>query len=190
MSGISVPRGWKTEGPNVVNSAPDRNGQTAYQQQDFRPPIQTCCNGRDGRDGKDGRDGIDAIGPSAYDVWLSLGNVGTEFDFIASLKGPAGDPCEPCKDGVDGVDGVDGRDGVDGQDGDSAYDVWIKNGNVGSEADFLESLVGTDGVDGEDCDCSPSCIIESVEVELRGQQIVVTITDSCGNVVSGSDSPN
>ena len=178
MSGVSVPRGWRTEGPNVVNSAPYRNRQRDYQQQDFRPTVQTCCNGRDG---KDGRDGIDAIGSSAYDVWLSLGNVGTEFDFIASLKGPAGDPCEPCKDGVDGVDG---------QDGDSAYDVWINNGNVGSEADFLESLVGADGADGEDCDCPPSCIIQSVEVELRGQQIVVTITDSCGNVVSGSDSPN
>ena len=28
-----------------------------------------------------------ATGKSAYEVWLSQGNVGTEADFIASLKG-------------------------------------------------------------------------------------------------------
>lgn len=31
-------------------------------------------------------------GLSAYDIWLSLGNTGTEQDFIDSLKGAKGDP--------------------------------------------------------------------------------------------------
>lgn len=31
------------------------------------------------------------------------------------------------------------------EDGDSAYDVWINNGNTGTEQDFLDSLVGEDG---------------------------------------------
>jgi len=38
--------------------------------------------------------------------------------------------------------------GVVGSDGASAYDVWIAEGNTGSEADFLASLVGADGAPG------------------------------------------
>jgi hypothetical protein len=32
-----------------------------------------------------GQDGL-----SAYEIWLNLGNTGSEADFIASLTGPAG----------------------------------------------------------------------------------------------------
>ena len=46
-------------------------------------------NGVDGAAGKDGADGAAGKdGASAYDVWLSLGNVGTEQDFINALKAP------------------------------------------------------------------------------------------------------
>ena len=41
-------------------------------------------NGKDGINGTNGRDGID--GKSAYQVWLELGNSGSEQDFINSLK--------------------------------------------------------------------------------------------------------
>lgn len=37
------------------------------------------------------------------------------------------------------------NDGVDGQNGASAYQVWLNEGNTGTEADFLESLVGSGG---------------------------------------------
>lgn len=40
------------------------------------------------KDGEDGDDGLP--GASAYQVWLSLGNQGTESDFISSLKGKDG----------------------------------------------------------------------------------------------------
>jgi uncharacterized protein (TIGR02145 family) len=70
-------------------------------------------------------------GMSAYEVWLDLGNTGTEQDFIDSLKGPEGDPGDP------------------GADGDSAYDVWIEAGNTGTEQEFLDSLIATDGSDGD-----------------------------------------
>lgn len=40
------------------------------------------------------------------------------------------------------------RDGRDGVDGKSAYDLWLANGNTGSETDFLESLKGPKGADG------------------------------------------
>lgn len=42
----------------------------------------------------------------------------------------------------------DGKDGKDGVNGKSAYDLWLANGNTGSEADFLESLKGPKGADG------------------------------------------
>ena len=44
--------------------------------------------GPEGPPGADGQDGADGL--SAYEIWLDLGNTGTEDDFIASLEGPAG----------------------------------------------------------------------------------------------------
>src|SRR5690606_12658824 len=41
-----------------------------------------------------------------------------------------------------------GEDGTDGDDGRSAYQVWLDNGNTGSETDFLNSLKGVDGETG------------------------------------------
>ena len=46
------------------------------------------ATGGDGPQGIAGNDGAD--GDSAYDIWLSLGNTGTQQDFIDSLTGPAG----------------------------------------------------------------------------------------------------
>lgn len=52
-----------------------------------------------------GEDGVD--GDSAYQIWLNLGNVGTEQDFIDSLVGPAG-PAGPT--GPQGPQGLPGED--------------------------------------------------------------------------------
>lgn len=38
----------------------------------------------------------------------------------------------------------------DGADGLSTYEIWLQQGNTGSEADFLESLKGANGKDGAD----------------------------------------
>jgi hypothetical protein len=35
--------------------------------------------------------------------------------------------------------------GIPGATGKSAYEIWIEEGNVGTEQDFLDSLVGADG---------------------------------------------
>ena len=51
--------------------------------------------------GKDGYQGSD--GKSAYQIWLDAGNIGTEEDYLNSLKGADGDP------GKDGEKGADGR---------------------------------------------------------------------------------
>jgi hypothetical protein len=45
------------------------------------PPGSQGAPGNDGIDGFDGQNGL-----SAYEVWLSLGNVGTEQDFIDSIS--------------------------------------------------------------------------------------------------------
>lgn len=70
-----------------------------------------------------------ATGKSAYDIWISLGNVGTTTDFINSLKG---------------VPGI----GNTGADGLSSYQIWLNAGNTGTQAQFLASLVGVSGKDG------------------------------------------
>lgn len=85
-------------------------------------------------------------GASAYDVWIALGNSGTEQEFLNTLVGEEG------KDGYKGTDGLSvlGISGDHGDHGHSAYQLWLDAGNDGSEADFLESLVGAAGSDGVD----------------------------------------
>jgi hypothetical protein len=107
----------------------------------------TGASGPQGPAGLTGSQGpVGAKGSSAYQVWLDDGNVGTETDFLNSLKGPAG-PAGPAgapgaagTNGVNGVDGVQGSQGPAGPSGDSAYEVWLNQGNTGSEQDFLDSI--------------------------------------------------
>ena len=54
-------------------------------------------NGVNGLNGTDGANGV-----SAYEVWLSLGNTGTEQDFIDSLTGPSGNGIESTTNNGDG----------------------------------------------------------------------------------------
>ncbi len=51
-------------------------------------------------------------------------------------QGPQGEPGQPGEPGEPGAQGL------------SAYQIWIEEGNVGSEADFLASLVGPPGEGG------------------------------------------
>lgn len=96
-------------------------------------------------------------GLSAYETWLSLGNSGTETDFISSLKGERGqrgskgekgEKGDTGEQGLQGIQGENGRDGVDGQDGKSAYETWLSLGNSGTEIDFIASLKGEQGLQG------------------------------------------
>jgi hypothetical protein len=68
------------------------------------PVGATGVTGPQGDVGPQGEIGIQgpsgASGLSAYEVWIASGNVGTEQEFINSLKGPKGDS------GISGVDGV------------------------------------------------------------------------------------
>lgn len=112
-----------------------------------------------------GPQGID--GKSAYQVWLDLGNTGTEADFIASLTGPQGADGKSAYQiwldlgntgteadflasfvGPQGSAGAPGTNGTNGTDGDGAYTNWLNQGNTGTEADFLATLVGPQGPPG------------------------------------------
>lgn len=108
----------------------------------------TGFTGPAGQDGADGTDGAD--GPSAYQLWLDAGNSGTPEEFLESLIGPAGLDGSDGQDGTDGTNGINGTNGVNGAAGLSAYELWVAQGNPGTEADFLASLVGADGSDGTD----------------------------------------
>ena len=122
---------------NVVNS---RTYNFLPNDQNFRIIRHITTTATAGQDGMDGMDGA-----SAYQIWLNAGNSGTMQDFLDSLVGPAGAMGAM---GAAGRDGTDGIDGTDGADGDSAYQIWLDNGNHGTMQDFLDSLVGMDGADG------------------------------------------
>lgn len=50
--------------------------------------------------------------------------------------------------GTQGVQGIQGIQGIQGEVGDSAYQVWLSEGNSGTESDFLADLVGEQGPQG------------------------------------------
>lgn len=108
-------------------------------------------------------------GKSAYEIAVEHGFVGTETEWLESLKGVDGkdgvngkDGCDgrngvdglPGKDGKSGADGLPGRDGIDGIDGKSAYIIAVEHGFSGTENEWLQSLKGADGRDGVTLDMS------------------------------------
>ncbi len=135
------PSGFEGENSNVPPT-PD-----LYQQ--LLQKIQSASKGTDGK--------------SAFEIAVEHGFVGTETEWLESLKGVDGkdgvngkDGCDgrngvdglPGKDGKNGADGLPGRDGIDGTDGKSAYIIAVEHGFSGTENEWLQSLKGADGRDG------------------------------------------
>jgi hypothetical protein len=62
-------------------------------------------------------------------------------------QGPAG---QNGTNGVNGTDGINGTNGANGQNGLSAYEIWLSQGNTGTESDFLNSVTaGAQGIPGQ-----------------------------------------
>lgn len=61
-------------------------------------------------------------------------------------EGPRGLKGSQGETGPQGLEGLPGTDGSNGTDGKSAYQIWLDEGNVGKELDFLESLTGEPGL--------------------------------------------
>lgn len=93
----------------LPGNTPERDEQIRLVNDQFGNNPQNPIPGKDGKDGKDGK--------SAYEIWLSLGNEGSETDFIASLKGPKGDPGEQGPVGPQGPKGEPGPQGLKGDTG-------------------------------------------------------------------------
>ena len=139
----------------------DNNGNTIVT---FTDNSQIVING-----GKKGDNGLQGPqGESAYQVAVDAGYVGSESEWLASLKGekgdqgPKGDPGEqglqgpkgdPGEQGIQGPKGDPGEQGIQGPKGDpgeSAYQVAVNNGFVGTEDEWLASLKqGPKGDQGE-----------------------------------------
>lgn len=121
-------------------------------------------------------------GKSAYEVAVAYGFVGTEVEWLESLKGVDGkdgvngkDGCDGRngvdgllgKDGKDGADGLPGRDGIDGIDGKSAYIIAVEHGFSGTENEWLQSLKGKDGITPDMSDYATKADIAELQEQIR-----------------------
>ena len=104
------------------------------------PTGATGPQGTNGANGTNGNNGL-----SAYQIWLNAGNTGTEAQFLTALRGATG---SAGPQGTAGTNGANGVNGVNGQDGLSAYQIWLNEGNIGTEAQFLTALRGETGAQG------------------------------------------
>jgi hypothetical protein len=87
-------------------------------------------------------------GLGAYDLWLKMGNKGTEQEFLAALVGKPGANGYVGSDGITGAPGADGAPGTPGATGatgKSAYQLWLDDGHTGTPTDFINSLTGAAG---------------------------------------------
>jgi hypothetical protein len=131
------------EGPQGIQGVEGPKGDTG----DEGPQGIQGVQGNPGTPGTPGEDGTDGIdGDSAYQVALDNGFVGTQPQWLASLVGPEGPEGDQ---GIQGIQGEPGNDGAPGADGDSAYEVAVTNGFVGTESAWLASLVGPEGPQGD-----------------------------------------
>jgi len=87
---------------------------------------------------------------------------------------------------------VPGDPGSPGPEGESAYDLWILEGNVGTEQDFLDSLVGPAGPEGPSGNASAAYTHDQAFsqdvwtiVHNLGFRPNIAVFDSAGNEVEG-----
>lgn len=142
------PSGFEGENSNVPPT-PD-----LYQQ--LLEKIQSASKGTDGK--------------SAFEIAVEHGFVGTETEWLESLKGVDGKDGVNGKDGCDGRNGADGLPGRDGIDGKSAYIIAVEHGFSGTETEWLQSLKGADGKDGitpDMSDYATKADIAELEEQIR-----------------------
>ncbi len=108
----------------------------------WKPKTLQSISGNDGNDGEDGEDGA-----SAYEVAVENGFVGTEQEWLDSLKGEQGDPLDYNDLTPEQITSLKGEKGDDGL---SAYEVAVRGGFTGTEAQWLASLKGETGDTGGD----------------------------------------
>lgn len=152
--------------------------------------------GEKGDKGDTGAKGSD--GKSAYEIWLSLGNSGTETDFINSIKGEKGDKGEQGLQGIQGEKGEQGEKGSDGQDGfspaitiaentETSYKLLITDKNSSFTTPNLRTSGGSVTVDDSLSDSSENPVqnkIISGEISSLWNQMS-TLNDLISSIQSG-----
>jgi hypothetical protein len=123
------------------------------EQGEVGPQGEQGIQGEPGPKGDTGDPGLDGL--SAYEVAIDNGFVGTEAEWLVSLVGPQGETGETGPQGEQGIQGIQGEQGEPGTpgeagaDGLSAYEIAVADGFVGTESEWLASLVGAQGPQGE-----------------------------------------
>ena len=149
-------------------------------------PGPTGPTGPKGEDGVIGHDGA-----SAYEIWLSQGNVGTEEDFLASLVGPTG-PQGP--QGIQGIQGETGPQGVQGEQGPAG-----PTGPKGDPGNFIPGdglqVVDSDGQDVLEVDSLPLVAGNGVKITVNKNNVVASLDETVlwedsDGAVSGTFSEN
>jgi hypothetical protein len=120
--------------------------------------------------GSDTYANLTAIGaPAEGDMWIQTDTAGggspgdglvwdgSQWTNVGPIRGPEGPEGPQGTQGIQGPAGVDGLQGdqgiqgpagADGADGDSAYQVAVIQGFVGTQQEWLDSLVGPEGPQG------------------------------------------
>lgn len=125
-------------------------------------------------------------GASAYEIWLTEGNTGTEDDFLLSLKGEQGDKGDKGDTGDKGDQGIQGVRGSDGKDGETPIVTIGGNGNwFVNGVDTLVSAKGVKGDTGSGFSVTKTyaSVVEMVaDAEPANEsEVVVVITGDFGN---------
>lgn len=170
----------------------------------------TGAQGIQGEQGLQGTAGIDGIdGFTAYQIAVDNGFIGTEVEWLASLIGPQGEQGVQGEQGIQGIQGeigltgpqgeqgiqglkgdtgdqgLQGISGIDGIDGDSAYQVAVINGFVGTEEEWLASLIGPQGEPGiSGTTAVLAHQVKAGEALTKGQAVYVSSADGTNMIVS------
>jgi hypothetical protein len=83
------------------------------------------------------------------------------------------------------------KNGKDGKDGKSAYEIWLAEGNTGTEADFLASLKGDDYIlTNADKTEIANEVAELVDIEQAIPDYVIEEADAVAERVASHETPN
>ena len=113
---INVSNTGLNQGTNADKLAYIRNASTSGPRAIAYQYIGQRLSNYDFSGGATGATG--ATGSSAYEAWVYNGGVGTQTDFLTSLKGATGASGSIGSSGTNGTSGTSGISGADGTDGD------------------------------------------------------------------------
>lgn len=153
--------GIKAQGPQGDQGVQGEKGE-AFTYTDFTQEQIDSLKGEKGE-----------AGLSAYQVAIENGFLGTEKEWLNSLKG------------LDGKDGVNGTNGTNGTNGKTAYQIAQDNGFTGTQKEWLASLKGAKGDKGDPVPVAQ--VLGQSTTDAVSQKL---LTDTVGNLATVLDRIN